>query len=199
MSQMHDPYTGKPVTPLPPSKKKKPKWVIALIVVGAIAVIGGVGNMLEEKEAAPTETGAEINNQTQAAEAETKTETPTEAPTEVETKAGVNNFTYEKLNYEDVTRNPKDFEGKNIQITGEVSQYVEGGLLTSTFFAIYDDDHNQWMILMNQPEENRILEGDRVTFYGEFNGLSEVKTIFGEKKQVPSIEGQDFEIVKPVK
>ncbi len=84
MSQMRDPYTGKPVTPLPPSKKKKPKWVITLIVVGAIAVISEVGNMLEEKEAASTETGAEINNQTQTAEKGTKTETPTE----VETKAG---------------------------------------------------------------------------------------------------------------
>ena len=188
MSITYDPQTGQPI------RKKRPAWLIVLIVLCAIAVIGAIGDIVEKKEANLTSVGTEISNQTQAAEAETKAK----APAEAETEAEVNDFTYEELHYNDVARSPKDFEGKKIQITGRVSQYVEGGLFTSTFFAIYDDDHNQWMILMEQPENNRILKGDRVTFFGEFGGLSEVKTIFGEKKQVPSIKGQDFEIVKPV-
>lgn len=83
------------------------------------------------------------------------------------------------VSYSDLCRNPNDYIGKRISVTGEISTYSSGSLITADGFTLFEDYDisgdsyysNSWLIDFTQPEENRILEKDVVTFYGEFKGL----------------------------
>lgn len=103
-------------------------------------------------------------------------------------------ITYGKSSYADVARDPQAYTGKLIQISGKVSQFVAGD---NPFFVLCDNQRNQWIITMDQPERNRILEGDQVTFYGRCIGLSKMETIFGEVKEIPTLDGWEFKIESP--
>lgn len=80
--------------------------------------------------------------------------------------------------FDAINRNPDNYEGQHFIITGRVVQAIEEkddehgytvvGLLVATK-GLYDDII--YVVFFREPGQDRILEGDRITFEGKAYGL----------------------------
>jgi len=102
----------------------------------------------------------------------------------------------ELVNYRDLIRNPQNYVGKKLAVTGQISQYMAGGTFYEEGFSLYEDYdfskqdtylEKRWYIEYKQPQTNRILEDDVVTFYGEFTEMAELTLVLGRKEMYPEL------------
>lgn len=92
----------------------------------------------------------------------------------------------ETVNYSDVERNPDDYDGKKVMVSGEVIQVSEGWFDTVTMRI--DSQGNIWYVTYVRPEgESRVLEGDSITCYGECDGVTSYTTVLGAQVTIPSM------------
>lgn len=101
----------------------------------------------------------------------------------------------EKFEYKDIARNPKEYENKNVIVTGKVIQVSEGWFNTVRLRVAtkgYTDD--VYLITYKQVESNRILEEDRVTIWGKCTGVTTYTSVLGDNITVPSVEMKYYEI-----
>lgn len=97
----------------------------------------------------------------------------------------------EVIQYEDIVRNPDDYIGHVIYVDLNVSQVLVGGALTESGY--YGKEGNdEWYVHYELEEgESRILEDDKVRFYGEFTGLAEMKrALTGTKVLIPRLDAK---------
>ena len=111
----------------------------------------------------------------------------------------------EEFNYKDVMRNPDDYIGKKFKVTAEISTVSDSW--GAKYYKVYDDadgsgyyfSNMMYMIDKRSEEDDgyiRLLEGDIVTFYGEFTGLSgSENSITGEKSEEMSLDVYYAELV----
>lgn len=98
--------------------------------------------------------------------------------------------------YKDIARNPDKYYGKRAKFKGEVVQVIEGYLditlrvdVTKGKYGIYTDT----MYVVYTPQsttENRILEDDIITIYGELAGIETYETVMGAKVSIPRIDAE---------
>lgn len=94
------------------------------------------------------------------------------------------------ITYDDLSRNPDQFEGKKVKFTGTVVQLVED---TSSDeiqirFAI-NDDYDQ-MLLCGYDKSivsSRVLEDDTITIYGQSVGLISYESTLGGTITIPAV------------
>jgi len=112
--------------------------------------------------------------------------------TEAEYKKGCYHLSYETL-----SRNPDSYLGEKYAITGEIVQ-----LISDDGYMLYEDSDPsgdtymtmRWYIGIDHPENNRILEGDTVTFYGVFRGVREYTSVLGAGEEAMGLEAKYYEI-----
>lgn len=91
------------------------------------------------------------------------------------------------VKYRDVERNPDNYDGAKIKISGEVVQVAEGWFDTVTMRV--SSGGNMWYVTYAREEgESRILEGDNITCYGECDGVKSYTTVLGSQKTIPSLK-----------
>lgn len=108
----------------------------------------------------------------------------------------------ENVAYEDIARNPAKQTGKNAVFTGEVVQVIEGDGLTvalrvNTYaddFLGYIDDTIYVEYTRKSNTEDRILEDDIVTMYGEVKGTKTYTTVLGNQVTIPYLAAKYIEI-----
>jgi hypothetical protein len=100
--------------------------------------------------------------------------------------------------YNDIVRNPDNYKGQVLKVKMKVSQVMGGGDEILSF--LYENGYvgkaggNEWFIQYDLPEgASRILVGDTVTFYGEFNGLRTMTRIMGNKDLIPEIKARYYD------
>lgn len=101
------------------------------------------------------------------------------------------------IDYQTLARNPDSYKGQSFKFTGEVIQVTEptiGSTVTLrinvTKETILDEDFYSDTVLatVSIPDGNdRILEGDIITFYGDCEGLHTYESIFNQKISLPKI------------
>ena len=92
------------------------------------------------------------------------------------------------IDYDDVARNPDNYDGVTIVVSGSVIQVSEGWFNSVTLRV--DDNGNIWYVTYSRDEdESRILEGDNITIYGECTGVTSYTSILGNTVTIPSIKG----------
>lgn len=93
------------------------------------------------------------------------------------------------LDYEKAIREPYLYKGESVKYTGKVTQLIREDFITFPGYIIHNGD-NVLFASFKLPENSpRILEGDTVTFYGEFHGLEQMKTkLTREKYDIPRIK-----------
>lgn len=109
-------------------------------------------------------------------------------------KAERDNYVVEctTVNYNDVARNPDNYEGTKIKISGKVVQVSEG-LFDSVTMRI-DCGGNMWYVTYSREDgESRILEGDRITGYGECRGVTSYITVLGSQVTIPSMRMEYYD------
>ncbi len=104
----------------------------------------------------------------------------------------------EFYSYEDISRNPDSYKGKNLTYTGQVIQVLEEGndihfrLNVTAMEYVYTD--TVYVKYTKNDNESRILEGDMVTIWGTFDGIESFETVLGNKVTAPQISARDVEI-----
>lgn len=91
-------------------------------------------------------------------------------------------------------RKPDSYEKTRCQLSGRVSQIVEGFLGSLTIY-IEDSGRNKWGCTYSYEDgETHLLEGDSVTVYGEYKGTDTASTVLGKQIAMPRIDVEYVEI-----
>lgn len=95
------------------------------------------------------------------------------------------------VSYDDVARNPDNYDGEKVVFSGPVIQVSEDALdlfsNNSVDFRVETTD-GIWYVSYNRPEgESRILEGDYITCYGECDGVTTYISVLGGNVTVPKL------------
>lgn len=94
-----------------------------------------------------------------------------------------------KVDYGEVERNPDKFKGTSITFSGEVIQVSEGWFDSVTLRI--KSGKNIWYVTYYRSEgESRILEGDKVTVYGECTGVTTYTSVIGNSVTLPSVRAK---------
>lgn len=199
----YDPTTGAFV----PAKKKKKvwPWIVAAVVIvplwSAILRGGSSETAPADAESAPETEAA--NPETEALEtAAPETEAPapeTEAP-ETDPPPTPEEIRADYIascaapSYEEIMRRPDEYKKKPVTASGEVVQIVEETHLftgTTINIRLEDDNGDVWLLIYNksavETPNGNVLEGDRLTVYGDCTGTTSYKTILGKQITIPSI------------
>ena len=108
----------------------------------------------------------------------------------------------EEYTYKEIARNPDDFKGKNIVLTGEVIQVQEGignsvilrVNMTKNEYGNYKD--TVYCTYSYLDEDSKILKNDIIKIYGECQGDTSYTSIFGQKVTLPEIEVKYFDLIE---
>ena len=97
--------------------------------------------------------------------------------------------------YEELARNPQDYVGKNVKLTGKVIQVSENTFgsgvtlrinVTKGNYGIYSD--TVYCNYTYSENESKILENDIVTLYGTSKGDISYTAVLGQKITLPHID-----------
>lgn len=118
----------------------------------------------------------------------TTTEKPTTEQATTETQPADLSGYASNITYDQLARTPKDYEGKNIKMSGEVLQLMEGTDATAIRMAT-DSSWDDVIYIEYDPSitNERILEGDKITVYGMYCGIFQYESTLGGMISVPSI------------
>ena len=101
----------------------------------------------------------------------------------------------QSLPFEDLARNPDSWKGTRLSYTGQVIQVVEPsyGDTVTLRVNVTQDEYGWWddtiMATVEIPKgDDRILEDDIITFFGECDGMYTYESIFGESISIPKID-----------
>ena len=100
----------------------------------------------------------------------------------------------EDVDYEDVARNPNDYDGRYVSFTGRVIQVSEGTYVTLRINQ--DKKTDQTWYARYKPEENesRILENDVLTVYGKCTGTKSYTAVLGNQVTIPAISIEYYDL-----
>lgn len=115
---------------------------------------------------------------------------------ELEFKASCQTYTFEQM-----ARNPENFKGTNVKVTGEVVQALYGtsGVdlrVNITKEGTYTTYYTDTIYVVYYPEsgEDKILEGDVITIYGTSQGDYTYTSTLGASINLPLVYGKYIEL-----
>lgn len=101
----------------------------------------------------------------------------------------------ESISYDTLSRYPDDNKGKKIKFTGRVVQvcYESDSLLYYSTYRVATSgkyDNVVYLKVSTYGKDARILEGDKITFYGTYDGLYSYETVMGAQLTIPEITAE---------
>ena len=165
-------------------------WQIVLIVLVCWIMLGAVissnSNLEEEESSKQNVQEEEVNKQND-------TQTATE-----EKKISREEYieSCQTIKFETLARNPDKYKGKKVKITGEVIQVSEGlfdGVdlrvnMTKNEYDFWED--TIYVEYSYDESEDKILEDDIITIYGEVYGSYSYVSILGSKITLPKVDAE---------
>ena len=97
--------------------------------------------------------------------------------------------------YDELARNPDNYDGKKMKFSGEVLQADDSGSTAYARLAI-NGDYNTVMFITYDPSiiDYRLLEDDQITIYGICLGSYTYETVLGANVTLPWIEADIIEM-----
>ncbi|MBO5179271.1 MAG: hypothetical protein J6B87_02870 [Clostridia bacterium] len=106
--------------------------------------------------------------------------------------------TCEVYTYEELARNPQNYIGKNIKLTGEVIQVQELNKHVEMRVNIGNESYEYtdiiYCVYEYSENESRILENDNITLYGTCNGTKTYTTVLGSSLTIPLVKVEFIDI-----
>ena len=92
------------------------------------------------------------------------------------------------ISYDEIARHPNDYDGELLTFSGEVAQVIESDGMTELRIAV-DGDYDDiiYGIYDNRILDSRLLENDKIQFYGESCGIISYQSTLGETISIPSM------------
>ena len=177
---------GEAVSQVKKAKKSKKKLLIIIGAIVLLLLIIGIAAGGGDEEATTT-----TPDETEATFEEETTEATTTEPT---TAAPVDEFTkeedYESISYDNLARNPDDYEGKMVKGSGNVLQVMDGDNEVDLRIGTSSDGYDDVVLAYYDPQivDSRILEDDHVTYYGQSLGLYTYESTMGADITIPLIK-----------
>lgn len=175
---------------------KRPKTLILriiLTIILALYTISGFSGLSDSDDSTKATTNKEASQDTtkdssdknnQDDLSQTEPQEPTLSPDEYKAQC-------QELNYNDVMRNPDQYKGQKFKITVQIYTASEK-ISSGRYFKTFTDDGSGayfdklvWVIDKRDDKADsyvKLLEGDTVTFYGEFDGLQKSKNAISDEK-----------------
>ena len=183
-----------------PIYKKWWFWVIVILVIGGIAgTLDGneYANNTVDTSATQSNSNSENNVINTVEEQETEEERQARLEQEEqEFKASCETYTYEQM-----ARNPENFKGTNVKVTGEVVQALYGTTgvdlrVNITKEGEYTTYYTDTIYVTYTPEEgeDKILENDIITIYGTAQGDYTYTSTLGASVTLPLVFGKYIEL-----
>lgn len=112
---------------------------------------------------------------------------------------------YESLDWKGVSRNPDDFEERYVKFDGKVLQVIDDFTITDYTNGIYINSFNYGLrvatkgnydnvvfvvVSKSDVEGGRILEDDKITVYGQYDGIYDYTTVLGAGQSIPQIDAE---------
>lgn len=148
-----------------------------------------------------TEAREKIKERDEEAEREKKAKEEQEAKEKAEKEQKEYKEQCESYTYKEIFRNPDDYIGKKMKITGKVIQVIDNGFqwqlrvnMTKDKYGYYDD--TIYVTISKSNFNGRILEDDIITFWGLNTGTTTYKTVLGSEMTIPSMAAVYAELVK---
>ncbi len=105
--------------------------------------------------------------------------------------------------FEQIARNPQNFKGTNVKLTGEVVQVMTDSYSTNLRVNItkkgsYSTYYTDTIYVVYHPKkgEDKILKDDIITIYGISQGDCSYKTVMGSEATLPNVEAKYITIQK---
>lgn len=100
-----------------------------------------------------------------------------------------------KISYKDLERTPGKYEGEYVNFSGcvvQVCSEASSALYYSTYRVATSGRYGDvvYVKVDNYGSEERIIEDDYITFYGEYDGLYSYTTVRGDTLSIPSVEAE---------
>lgn len=105
---------------------------------------------------------------------------------------------YQKMNFKELSRNPDNYTGEYYTFSGKVIQVLESSNSDGTTSVQMRIATKSWyddVVMVNYRRsagESRILEDDRVTVYGQYQGLLTYSALMGNDVTVPLFEADQI-------
>lgn len=99
---------------------------------------------------------------------------------------------YKTISYDKLSRNPQDYKGEKVKFSGKVVQICSEAtsfLYYSTYRVATSGSYKNvvYICVDNYGSGERILEDDKITFYGTFDGLYTYETVMGASVTIPKV------------
>lgn len=94
-----------------------------------------------------------------------------------------------ELEYENIVREPENYINSVYKISGTIIQVID-----ENTYLVSSDTGNIYVYFGKDNREFRLLENDKITIYGRFNGLKTYDTIIGTENTVPDISAYIIDI-----
>ena len=99
----------------------------------------------------------------------------------------------QEVDYSDVERNPDNYDGTYVVVTGEVLQVSEG-LFNIVTLRVGTYDEPWYITYYRDDGESRVLEGDYVTVYGKCTGVTTYISVMGSSITIPSMTAEIIDV-----
>ena len=99
------------------------------------------------------------------------------------------------ITYEQLSRTPDEYTGEFIAVSGTVVQVMEE--TDTVYLRLGTGEWYNEIYYIEYPKNLlsvRVLENDELTIYGEYVGLYEYNTVFGQQVIVPAIDAEHIDI-----
>ena len=183
--------------------ERKKGFSIAAVIISSLALVGGMGVIVLSKSSSnttSTSSSTESAVSTTDESVSSSDEETANVSASIDTNESEDDYkkSCEPIDYDDVSRNPSSYEGKNMVLAGTVVQVQENEAFLSDDVSVVlriaeDGDHNKmWYVNYTRTDQNesRILEDDYITIYGTCNGIKSYTAVLGNEVTVPEVNAK---------
>lgn len=92
-----------------------------------------------------------------------------------------------EVSYESLSRNPEEYKGTYVKVSGEILQVVENGnnyVLRVSVGSVLNDIY---VTYTKKEGEARLLEYDHITIYGKAMGTKTYTTVMNAQRTIPQV------------
>ncbi len=162
------------------------KLSVSLLTIIMCCMLWACGKTATFNESEEETTTHKKNKTEYATTAEDITVEDVTEPSESETYSDSDYMT--GITFDNISRNPKDYEGRLVYFKGEVVQLMEGDDENQIRLAI-DGDYDKMILIGYDPEitTSRILEDDNIEIYGMSVGIFQYESVLGQTISIPAV------------
>lgn len=186
------------------NKTIKISITVLIAIVLIVNIFGGKSNSDDSQQINSSKTVSNYQQDTTNTTKETATTTTTTTTTTTQKTMSESEYknSCKTISFKELSRNPDKYEGNKYKFTGEVIQSTQNTLWGVTIYSLrinvtktdYGWTDTIYATVTVNSDEDRILEDDVITIWGECDGLYTYESVMGASISLPKIDIEYYTI-----